>query len=685
MRIRLVDLSGQRKPLKTKSVKFALKEYEHSFLWGLIVPGFLITFLFRVVRVEKFSNLEGFFSVFDLFKSDFFFWGAFGFIGLVILRNLSLKRAQITALITLQVLATLFIFVENSAHNFYLKMNHVLEFHMLAWTLNRLHELRPIMATEASFSTQAIMGTTILLMVALPWFVRPAYRWYQNRMMQHYGRVISYHFAEKKINYVLAALIFMFTAGLFLPSMSKRDTKFPHNSIYVLAKTYFTEIEATKSTAALWEPPTDTSLQAKPYAKKRNLVFIVLESTRLFSSTLHDKSLNTHMFLNQLAQKSLLAEYAYSVIPRTSKSIIAIHCGIEPRPTMITKEAKPGNIPAKCLPRLLREQGYATAYFQTANEFFENRRGLVNNFGFEEFFPGNVHNTKGFELTNYHGYEDRVLLGPSLSWHKALKRYEPKRPFMVTYLTNTSHHIYGLPRKFAKQQYNVDHIKSNYATNFKGIRSRGLYNRYLNTIRYVDMFLKELIDQYKREGLYKNTVFVIAADHGEGFWEHGFFSHSNTIYDEGLRIPFLIHDPLRFKNGMKVNQPVNHLDILPTAVDLVGFEIYNGIYRGNNILRLQGKRTLRSACWQERLCATQYMGHLKYIHHFNNRPDEVYNLKSDPYEKNNIISQFSEVQKWKQELTQWYQAIENVHQRHEDTPFQYADSVEESVQGSRLH
>ena len=65
-------------------------------------------------------------------------------------------------------------------------------------------------------------------------------------------------------------------------------------------------------------------------------------------------------------------------------------------------------------------------------------------------------------------------------------------------------------------------------------------------MRYLDFFVRNVMNQYKELGLYDDTIFVIYGDHGEGFGEHDLYQHDNTIYQEGLKVPFIIHAPGRF-------------------------------------------------------------------------------------------------------------------------------------------
>jgi len=61
---------------------------------------------------------------------------------------------------------------------------------------------------------------------------------------------------------------------------------------------------------------------------------------------------------------------------------------------------------------LLGEQGYKTAWFQSATETFEDRAQLVRNFGYGHFQAFESMKTAGFQPANYLGYENDIMLGP---------------------------------------------------------------------------------------------------------------------------------------------------------------------------------------------------------------------------------------------------------------------------------
>jgi arylsulfatase A-like enzyme len=122
-------------------------------------------------------------------------------------------------------------------------------------------------------------------------------------------------------------------------------------------------------------------LEEIPRTEKRNVVLIHLESTRARSVTPYNKDLKTTPFLDELAESSLFVERAYTTVPRTSKAITSVNCGIQPHLIEEITEARQGGIPLRGLAALLKEQGYSTAFFQSLTENFENFRDLVRNFG----------------------------------------------------------------------------------------------------------------------------------------------------------------------------------------------------------------------------------------------------------------------------------------------------------------
>ena len=410
------------------------------------------------------------------------------------------------------------------------------------------------------------------------------------------------------------------SGGACAPGVYSSDIVMVRNLTLSTVATFFGDWSEEKQTVAAHDFPANARLISREDKQStKNVALIVLESTRPQSLTVYNPELKTTPNLQALAEHSLVAHNAYTPVPRTSKALVSILCGIYPNMTVAITEARPRGIPARCLPELLHEHGYHTGYFQSATERFENRREVVANMGFADFFPLEALDTQGFEKANYFGFEDDVLLPPSERW---LRKHGDK-PFLATYLTVTPHHPYFAPsQRYGRIKFNDDEV----------------LNRYLNTVRYADIFVANLIEQYKRLGLYQNTVFVIVSDHGEAFYEHGRRHHSTVIYEEGLRVLTLIHDPSRFQEGIRVDVPTTHIDLLPTVAHLLGFELRDGNPEAANMLSLDEQRPIISSCFRARSCMSLRRGNLKYIHHFGQREDEIFDLDRDPTEQHSFLN-----------------------------------------------
>jgi phosphoglycerol transferase MdoB-like AlkP superfamily enzyme len=381
------------------------------------------------------------------------------------------------------------------------------------------------------------------------------------------------------------------------------------------------ERDVSASGPALEQPAAAASLAQTSRTEKRNVALIHLESTRAQSVTPYNKDIQTTPFLDKLAKRSLLAEHAYTVVPHTFKASVSVNCGIEPNLGQENTEARPNGIPLPCLASLLKDQGYVTVFFQSSTKDLDNFEDLAKNLGYEEFYPLESMSTGSFQQVSSFSYEDNIMLQPSDEW---LREHKDK-PFVAEYRTGAGHYDYQcIPNRYGSENFSeVDKL-----------------NSYLNCLRYQDFFVKNLIDQYKELGLYDNSIFVIFGDHGEGFGEHGRYQHADTIYEEGLKVPLIIHAPGWFPNGERVTGLSNHTDILPTVLEMLGYEVNNGRYPGYSLLHpLPEDRTLRFSCFHESTCLASIQGSEKYIYHYDNQPEELFDLSEDPLEKRNLANE----------------------------------------------
>ncbi|MEX0988200.1 MAG: sulfatase [Bacteroidales bacterium] len=179
------------------------------------------------------------------------------------------------------------------------------------------------------------------------------------------------------------------------------------------------------------------------------------------------------------------------------------------------------------------------------------------------------------------------------------------------------------------------------------------YNRYikdyLRTIKSVDDGIGEVLDYLKEAGLDENTIVVYTSDQGFYLGEHGWFD-KRFMYEESFRTPLLMRYPKEIEPGTKIDKLVQNLDFAPTFLDYAGIEIPEDM-QGESFRKLVSGE---SDLWRDAVYYTyyEYPSHhmvkrhygiaterYKLIHFYYDIDEwEMYDLKTDPMEMNNIYS-----------------------------------------------
>ncbi len=184
---------------------------------------------------------------------------------------------------------------------------------------------------------------------------------------------------------------------------------------------------------------------------------------------------------------------------------------------------------------------------------------------------------------------------------------------------------------------------------------------YDGQLRAIDDRVAELFAELRDLGLYDRSLIVVTSDHGDGFMEHGFISHSTTPYEELVRVPLVVKLPEGRFAGRVVEEQVRLADVMPTILETAGARRWPQI-AGCSLLPLleEGERSAAPRSGPGSgledcevavieiaeegaypLVAVRRDG-WKYIHH-QERPDELYDLEQDPGEKTNRLAEGVEV------------------------------------------
>jgi arylsulfatase A-like enzyme len=178
-------------------------------------------------------------------------------------------------------------------------------------------------------------------------------------------------------------------------------------------------------------------------------------------------------------------------------------------------------------------------------------------------------------------------------------------------------------------------------------------------VREVDGYVKEFFAILEKLDLLPNSVIIMTNDHGDEFGEHGGLSHDDKMYSELIDMPLLIYDPARDK-GEVCQKLTSNIDIPPTIVRLFGLEPVAN-FQGCSLLPLEDYP--EKGCFGEAMNQRSQRGgdiekdsyfyreqDLKVIYRANLDKWEMYDLKADPKELNNIIDTSPEAEELKEKL-----------------------------------
>jgi arylsulfatase A-like enzyme len=176
----------------------------------------------------------------------------------------------------------------------------------------------------------------------------------------------------------------------------------------------------------------------------------------------------------------------------------------------------------------------------------------------------------------------------------------------------------------------------------RGLSANSVHLDYLRHIKGIDENLARLLDALDELELADDTVVVYTSDNGYFLGERG-LGDKRALYEEGLRIPFIVRYPRLFPKGRIVDEMIINQDLAPTFLDLAGLPAHPGMHGASfKDLALGNKpagwRSSFLAYYRKELgdtptCHAVRTADAKLIV-YPGRPEwtEVYDLKSDPYE-----------------------------------------------------
>ena len=170
---------------------------------------------------------------------------------------------------------------------------------------------------------------------------------------------------------------------------------------------------------------------------------------------------------------------------------------------------------------------------------------------------------------------------------------------------------------------------------------------YYRMITEIDNEIGQIRKQLKQKGIDDNTIIIVMGDNGYFLGDRQ-LADKWLMYDVSIRIPLIIYDP-RVKKSSSVDQMVLNIDITKTMMDMAGVTAPKN-YQGksltpllvNNKAHLNRNAILIEHLWDNpdipssEAMRTERWKYFRY--RLINAPEELYDLKNDPMEKNNLAS-----------------------------------------------
>ena len=183
---------------------------------------------------------------------------------------------------------------------------------------------------------------------------------------------------------------------------------------------------------------------------------------------------------------------------------------------------------------------------------------------------------------------------------------------------------------------------------------------YLRTVASVDESVGRILDYLEETGLAENTIVIYTSDQGMFLGEHQYLD-KRWIFEESIKMPFLVRWPKALDNGKQVDEFVTNVDFAPTLLDMAGVtapkdmqgKSFLPLLKGDSISNWQ--QSVYYRYWMHRDMTPAHFGirtnKYKLIFYYGLNLDtnsfghpesepawELYDLEKDPNEMNNVYN-----------------------------------------------
>lgn len=320
------------------------------------------------------------------------------------------------------------------------------------------------------------------------------------------------------------------------------------------------------SSAALWlaacAPPTSEGYEP-PF--DANLLIVSIDTVRADHLSCYGYSERTTPTIDRLAEDGHLFLSAQTPLPSTLPAHAALFTSLYPAQLGVWRNRQTVPTEAETLAEVLRREGFRTAAFISSAP-------LSDEFGIDQGFDL-------YDLPPAGGSRSDRTSGRAAEW---LEENGDERFFCFLHLIDP-HTWYDAPDGDGKPWPPDRGYLSDPSVMTPEAR-RASVRAYDDELRFADRGLAAVIDALERTGLKEETIVLVTSDHGETLEElldeiPYAFGHGDYLYEHQLNVPLILWLPPGFpgRSPARHAQVVTLLDVMPTALELLGLGVPDGL------------------------------------------------------------------------------------------------------------
>lgn len=294
-----------------------------------------------------------------------------------------------------------------------------------------------------------------------------------------------------------------------------------------------------------------TITSEKPELQK-NVVLISIESLSAAYMKAYGYEENVTPFLDQLAQKSLFFTNLYATGNRTVRGLEALTLCIPPTAGESVIKREKENKNKFTTGSVFKSKGYSVKYLYGGYSYFDNMKDFYGGNGYEIVDRDNF-TPEEITFANVWGVCDEDMAKKAIS--EMNKDYKAGKPFFHHWMTVSNH------RPFTYPEGKID-IPADSKSRKGGVK-------------YTDYSIMKFFEMAQKQPWFKNTVFVIVADHCSSS------AGKTELPMDKYRIPAMIYAP-EFVAPQKFSQVTSQIDVMPTVLGLLNFK-YQTKFLGQDV------------------------------------------------------------------------------------------------------